>query len=289
MPSLIGWAVASGTHHGRIDHAVGTFHGRIPRFVVHASYGLFMAEIKQRNERLAEAMARAGLDNTDLAVAAEVDPRTIERLVTHRERIPRRSTQYRIAEAVQVPVGMLWPTKNGTHATDELLAVYSSRTAMPSGLVMSLLNGAQRQVDVLALAALWLWDTVLDFAPTLAAKSRAGIAVRICLGDPAGESARLRGSEEGIGDLLASRCELAATYARQALGPKEGSIRIHDTTLYASILRFDDDVLANWHLYGAPAAVSPVLHLRRASNHGVAESVASSFERVWDRAHPLTG
>lgn len=249
-----------------------------------------MVNKSDRNDRLAEAMVRAGLNSTTLAEVARVDPRTIDRLVADRRRTPHPHSRHAIAEAVQLPIGMLWPgAANGTQAAAELLAVYPSRSAIPSGLVMSLLAGVTQQVDVLALAAVWLWDAVPEFSATLAAKSSDGVRVRVCLGDPDGESARVRGADEGIGDLLAARCRLAIGYAQPLLQADPDAIRLHDTTLYASILRFDDDLLVNWHLYGAPASESPVLHLRHAGAHGLAEKVASSFERVWTGAQPLTG
>lgn len=249
-----------------------------------------MGEPRLRNERLAEAMARRGMSSTDLAVVAQVDPRTVDRLVADRTRVPRAISRHLMAEALETPAGMLWPSAaNGSQATDELLAVYPSRTAIPTGLVMSLLDGVQHRVDVLALAGVWLWDALPGFGPALAAKAHAGATVRVCLGDPAGDAARVRGAEEGIDDLLAARCRLALTYVQRVLADVPGSIRLHDTTLYASILRFDDDLLVNWHLYGAPAADSPVLQLHRASGRGLAETVAASFERVWGLAQPVTG
>jgi hypothetical protein len=248
-----------------------------------------MAGSRERNERLAEAMTRAGLSSVDLATAVEVDPRTIDRWVADRFRTPRSHSRQAIADAVHVPVGALWPgAANGVQVTSELLALYPSRAAMPGGLVMSLLTGATQQVDVLALAGLWLWDAVAGFGPTLAAKASVGVTVRVCIGDPDGNSVRLRGSEEGIGDLLVARARLAATYARHALADGPSVIRLHDTTLYTSLLRFDDELLVNWHLYGAPASQSPVLHLRHTSPHGIAESSVSSFERVWNSAQALT-
>lgn len=246
-----------------------------------------MAPITDRNERLADAMARAGLNSADLAMTAQVDPRTIDRLVADRSRTPRAHSRHAIAEAVQVPVGALWPgATNGAQVTNELLAVYPSRAATPSGLVMSLLGDAYEQIDILALAGIWLWDAVPGFGPALASKAESHTTIRVCLGDPDGEAARVRGAEEGIGDLLSARCRLATTYAKHALAASPGAIRLHDTTLYASILRFDDDLLVNWHLYGVPAAESPVLQLRRASSHGLAERIANSFERVWSCAQP---
>jgi hypothetical protein len=248
----------------------------------------FMASTTDRNERLADAMARAGLNSADLAMSAQVDPRTIDRLVADRSRTPRAHSRHAIAEAVQVPVGALWPgASNGAQVTNELLAVYPSRASMPAGLVMSLLGDASERIDILALAGIWLWDAVPGFGSALSAKAESGIAIRVCLGDPDGDTVRIRGGEERIGDLLSARCRLAATYAAQALSVSPDAIRVHDTTLYASILRFDDDLLVNWHLYGVPASESPVLQLRRTNCHGLAEGIASSFDRVWNGARLL--
>jgi len=59
------------------------------------------------------------------------------------------------------------------------------------------------------------------------------------------------------------------------------------TTLCASIFRFDDEVMANFHLFGNPAVVSPVLHLRRRRETGVAASVLRTFDAVWAQAELL--
>ena len=52
-------------------------------------------------------------------------------------------------------------------------------------------------------------------------------------------------------------------------------------SLGVSDLRSDDTLLANTHVYGAPAAQSPVLHLRRTPGGTVFDHYADSFERVW--------
>jgi hypothetical protein len=57
-------------------------------------------------------------------------------------------------------------------------------------------------------------------------------------------------------------------------------LRLHRTTLYNSIYRFDGEMLVNTHVYGAPAAHSPVLHLQDRSG-GLFDHYAASFERVW--------
>jgi lambda repressor-like predicted transcriptional regulator len=274
---------------GPFAHICGTFCGRIHRFVVHASYIPSMTQTRERNEQLAEAMARVGLTSADLASVVEVDPRTIDRVVADRSRIPRRHARHVIAEAVQVPVGVLWPAASNGAQTTELEAIYASRAAMPTGLVMSLLSAAVTHIDVLTFAGMWLWDAVPGFGASLAAKAHGGVPVRVCLGDPDGAAVGVRGAEEGIDDLLAARCRLAARYAEQSLAGSPAVVRMHDTTLYATILRFDDQLLVNWHLFGAAAADSPVFQLRRSSSHGLAQRAIVSFERVWGRAHPSVG
>lgn len=241
----------------------------------------------RRNDRLAEALVQRQLSREQVGTELGVDPRTVGRWIDDRARIPFPVSRLALSRMLEVPVGVLWPqVATGPQGTDELIALYPCRAAMPAGHVVSLLRSACHSVDVLAFAGLWLWDAAPEFGATLAEKAAAGLKVRCCLGDPDGEAARIRGREEGIGDGLGARCRIALAYARRALGEYPGRLLVHDTTLYASILRFDDDVLVNWHLYGAPAAESPVLHLHRADERGSAAAAIRSFERVWALAYP---
>lgn len=247
--------------------------------------------VHRRNERLADAMRRRRVTSEGAAEVLGVDPRTIDRWVQDRGRIPRASSRDTLASMLDVPVGTLWPSVHlGPSMTGDVLAVYSTRSAMPRGNLMALLAQAERNVDVLALAAVWLWDSVPDFGPTLAAKAAAGVNVRVCLGDPEGDACRLRGEEEEVGSLLGARSRLAINAAERWLVNSPASLRLHDATLYATILRFDNIVLLNWHLFGIPAAEAPLLHLRRAEANGMTETALRSFENVWERSYaPATG
>jgi hypothetical protein len=95
---------------------------------------------------------------------------------------------------------------------------------------------------------------------------------------------RRRGEEERIGDGLAARVRLGLLYLQDAIGAPGVELRFHATTLYNSIYRFDDDMLVNAHVYGAPAAHSPVLHLRRLPGGQLFDHYQASFERVWEQA-----
>jgi hypothetical protein len=63
-------------------------------------------------------------------------------------------------------------------------------------------------------------------------------------------------------------------------------IRLHDTPLYNSIYRFDDELLVNIHVYGLLAAYTPCLHIRRIAGQFF-NTYLESFERVWASARPL--
>ena len=148
----------------------------------------------------------------------------------------------------------------------------------------SLLEAASDRIDVLVFAGLFLPDGYPEIAKLLAAKAEQGTKVRLTLGDPDSDAVRRRGEEEQIGDGLAARVRLGLMYLRDAIGAPAVELRFHATTLYNSLYRFDDDMLVNAHVYGAPAAHSPVLHLRRLPGGQLFDHYQASFERVWNKA-----
>jgi len=240
-----------------------------------------------RNQRLADAIAQRGWDLRRFAEEVGVDAKTAERWVTQ-GRLPHPRLRDRSAACLHVPAAVLWPDAAAPAiGIGELIAVYPTRAEMAPATVRSLVAGAAEHIDVLAYAATWLWDAVPRFADTLAAKLDVGCDVRVCLGDPDSAAVAQRGEEEGIGDAMAARCRLALTYATPLARARPGAVRRSDRVLYASLLRFDDEVLVNTHLWGNPAACSPVLHLRRAAEGGIATAALGSFERVWAAAQPV--
>ncbi len=122
----------------------------------------------------------------------------------------------------------------------------------------------------------------------LAARASEGVRVRLCFGDPQGQAIATRGREEGIGDALAAKIRASLTYYRSLLGATGCGVRLHDTTLYASMFRYDDDLLVNPHVWGQPASANPLFHLRQADDGGWFATYAESFEAVWAGARPWT-
>ena len=110
------------------------------------------------------------------------------------------------------------------------------------------------------------------------------IQVRLCFGDPAGRAVAVRGHEEGIGDTLAAKIRASLTYYRPLMCEESCGVRLHDTTLYPSLFRYDNQLLVNLRISGQPASANPVLHLRRADAVGWFDRYAGSLEAVWARA-----
>jgi hypothetical protein len=240
------------------------------------------------NERLRSCITAARLTIAEVAAQVGVDPKTVERWIVL-GRIPHRSHRWATASLLGTDEAYLWPEladerRTQAASTSELVTLYPNRGAVPGPLWRSLLEAASDRIDVLVFAGLFLPDGYPEIAKLLAAKAEQGTKVRLTLGDPDSDAVRRRGEEERIGDGLAARVLLGLLYLRDAIGAPGVELRFHATTLYNSIYRFDDDMLVNAHVYGAPAAHSPVLHLRRLPGGQLFDHYQASFERVWEQA-----
>jgi transcriptional regulator with XRE-family HTH domain len=243
------------------------------------------------NERLRNRIAAAGLALADVAAHVQVDPKTVERWIT-KDRVPHRTHRWKTAELLDTDETYLWPTvaddlRTTAASQAEFVTLYPSRGAVPEQLWSALLENAQSNVDVLAYAGLFLADGRPDLSNVLSAKADEGVSVRLLFGDPDSEAIRLRGDEEGIGEGMAARVRLVLTYLRDLLSASDVQVRLHQTTLYNSIYRFDDDMLVNAHVYGAPAAQNPVMHLQRVPGGRLFGHYLKSFDKVWESAQPV--
>ena len=68
------------------------------------------------------------------------------------------------------------------------------------------------------------------------------------------------------------------------VGKARFELRLHRSTLYNSIYRFDSQILVNIHIWGANAYSAPVLHLRQVQGGSLFAAFTSSFESVWAAA-----
>lgn len=243
------------------------------------------------NERLRAAITSAGLNLQTFSEQVGVDPKTVERWIT-KDRTPHRAHRMNAAAILGKGDGFLWPSTESDRisrsATEaELVRLYPSRGAVDADMWLTLVDDAKESIDLLAYAGSFLHDAIPGFVERLADRSSKGVRVRLLFGDPASESVALRGREEGIDELMAARCKLTWKYLKPVIGPARMQARRHATTLYASIFRFDDVLLANPHAYGASASHSPVLHINRIPGGRLFSHYMDSYDRVWAMARPV--
>ena len=241
------------------------------------------------NERLRAALTHAELSLYEFSEQLGVDPKTVERWIT-KDRVPHRTHRMSAARVLGKSEVFLWPatetdprTRSATRA--EFVDLYPSRASLPVSTWVDLIDNAREAIDLLAFAGSFLPDSIPEFAERIATRADAGVRIRLLFGDPASPAVALRGEEEGIGTLMAARCSLTWNYLTPLLNGVAGiEARKHGSTLYASIFRFDDQILVNPHAFGAPAGHSPILHLNRIPGGRLFAHYMQSFERTWDAA-----
>jgi transcriptional regulator with XRE-family HTH domain len=240
------------------------------------------------NEPLRRALLRARLREDDLAAHLGVDPKTVRRWLNGR--VPYPHNRAVIAELVGADEAELWPDAGGLLAArtrpEELGTVYPHRWAVPRETWVRLFGSAEHEIAILAYSALFLAEDA-GIVRTLADKGRAGVIVRIALGDPRGAPAAQRGEEDGIGDAMPAKIRNALMVYRPLGAVPTIEIRLHRTVLYNSIYRADGRLLVNQHTYGVPAAQAPVFCLCDSGGGEMAALYLDSFERVWAGSAPL--
>jgi hypothetical protein len=245
------------------------------------------------NERLRTAMQRTGTTIDDLALCCGVDPKSVERWLTL-GRVPHRANRWDAARRLGYEEDYLWPDAPGRErraeaSQSEVVRVYPDRGSIPRGTWHQLLGGAREEIGILVHAGLFVAEDPAT-RRLLADQARAGVRIRMLLGDPTSALVAQRGEEEGIGRAtVGAKIRNALSFLRPLARDGLVEIRLHDTTLYNSIYRADDQVLVNAHVYGNTAACAPVLHLRKVSGGSLVTVYTECIERVWEQSKPWNG
>lgn len=243
------------------------------------------------NERLRDAVNRAGITPGDLAREVGVDPKTIERWISQ-DRLPYPKHRTRMATVLDESESYLWPLavsgeRRAQLSESEVVRFYPRRAEISRDIWQRLLSGANHRIDILVYAGLFFPEAMPTLASILCDKVTAGAEVRILMARPDGEQVALRGREEGIGDVVQGRVRNALSFFEPHADHGCIQLRLHDTTLYNSIFRFDDEMLVNTHVFGLPAAHAPVIHLRQLDGAELFSIYAASFDRVWHESAPV--
>jgi hypothetical protein len=234
---------------------------------------------------LVRALNGVGLGAIDVAARLGVDPKTVQRWLTGRVPYPRHRDA--LAELTGWTVRDLWPhaasaTDPGA-TTDEVRVTYPHRSTVPADAWHHLFTRADDVIDILAYSSLFLAEDATA-QRILRAKASAGVRIRIALGDPDGHHVARRGADEDIDTIMASRIHNALILYRTLAAQPGAELRLHDTVLYNSIYRADEEIMVNTHVHGCPASRAPVIHLRLSAADGMAATYLDSFERVWASA-----
>ncbi|MFI5840863.1 XRE family transcriptional regulator [Catenuloplanes sp. NPDC051500] len=240
-------------------------------------------------------MVRRGVRIEDLADDCGVDPKTVERWISL-GRVPHRRHRWTAAKRLGAEEAYLWPEvvaalvgKRADASRAELIEIYPDRASVPRELWLRLLSEAQERIDVLVFSGTFFAQIQPRAAHMLAARLAAGVKVRLCFGDPGSDAVAVRDREERLGGTLAAKIRASLTYYREIASTDGCEIRLHPTTLYNSIFRYDDEVLVNPHVYGEAASVNPTYHFRQVDGGVMFDHYTSGFDRVWETSMPWLG
>lgn len=236
-----------------------------------------------RNDRLESSLRANTYSEELLADELGVDRKTVQRWITQ-GRTPHRNTAGRAAKLLNVPVDWLWPDleqpKNGPNPS-EMVALYPHRSEIPKHLWLDLIVSAQQNIDLFANASLFLPEENPESINIIKHKAANGVTVRILMGDPNSPVMELRGREERLFDAIPARIRMALAYYHPLIDAPGVEFRLHQTALYNSIFRFDDQMLVNQHIYGTYGYLAPILHLRRVEGCDFFDTYMRSFELIW--------
>jgi hypothetical protein len=245
------------------------------------------------NERLRALLLERGVTPGKLAETVNVDAKTVERWIT-KGRPPYRTHRFEVAAFFGVDESYIWPGALGREqvaavSESEIVGVYPHRWAMPRDTLGHFFSKAEHEIGVLVYSGMFIAEDA-GVLRLFTERARAGVRVRILLGDPDSRNVDERGETEGIGgESLAAKVRSSLLLFRPLLGEPGAEIRLHSTVLYNSIYRADEQLLVNTHIFGTMASNAPVFHLRKIPGGEMTSTYMDSFERVWDGAAPYQG
>lgn len=242
------------------------------------------------NERLRAALLERGWTPAKLGELLKVNTKTVERWVNGR--LPYRRHRYAVAAQLGLEESYLWPdalpSEQVAAATEgEIVSIYPHRSEVPRDAWMRFFSSAERELDILVYAGQFLAEDS-GVQRTLADRADSGVRIRLLFGDPAGQMIAQRALEESAEGMMPAKIRGALVYYRPLVGRDGVEIRFHDTPLYNSIYRADDELLVNSHIYSLPAARGPVWHLRKVAGGDLVSTYMESYEHVWQTARPIT-
>ncbi|HUT98385.1 MAG TPA: hypothetical protein VM054_04835 [bacterium] len=170
-----------------------------------------------------------------------------------------------------------------------LIAIWNERDNDESNLLWkTMFKNANSQIDLMAYAMHHLsfqpW-----FIEILNEKIAKMVQIRILLGNPIViedefDFIKSRNNEEGKVGSIKERIVTMLEQLEPLYVPRNNKfyVKLHNTTLYNSIYRFDDNMLITPHLYGMVGSSAPLLHIIKNNENSLFEKYTKCFEAVWN-------
>ena len=154
-----------------------------------------------RNERLRALLLERGETLDKLAEAVHVDAKTVERWITT-GRIPYRKHRFEVAAFFGVDESYIWPDALGRDevaavSQSEVVQVWPHRWAVPRDTWGHFFSQAEREIGALVYSGMFMAEDI-GVHRLFADRARAGVRVRLLLGDPDSPNVAERGAAEGI-------------------------------------------------------------------------------------------
>ena len=239
-------------------------------------------------------MAAKGIKAADLAARVRVSSATVERWVAGTGRVPHARNRSEVSHHLGVPEEMLWPPKSVVKvgADREILSVYPYRSACPTSVWGQLISASKKEVVLAGYTNYFLFTQLPGFDRTLKDLSARGVRVRFLMGDPEGIVTRQREAIEDTALTVSARIritlenlarvgDLAGLEARYS-APEDATNHVG-----LSVFRMDDDALVTPHLARVVGHDSPMMHLRKRSEHGMFDRFAEHAEELWGRGRAV--
>lgn len=184
----------------------------------------------------------------------------------------------------------LWPKAAKAHVKmghdREIIAAYPFRSAAPSSLWASLIDGASQQLVFAGYTNYFLWQQHPRLGVRLKAKADAGTRIRFLIGDPDSEVTRKREEIEGVPLTVGTRIKITMD-ALEKIGETRGiEAKFSDQHIALSVFMFDDQMLVTPHIASLLGDESPMFHLRRLETDGLYDRFASHVTALWETGRP---
>ena len=237
-------------------------------------------------------MTRAGLTADDFVRELGVDYKTVWNW-TAKNRTPRVSSRAKVAELLGVEQDYLWPPaapeapSEDRQVTDEVATVWAHRADAPKAQWWTTLSAANANIDLLGYAMQFLPEDHSRLDELLLDKAASGCQIRIALANPDSQVVAERDEEEGLGGTMPERIRTTVDHFGALFGVEGIALRFHETRMYNSMFRGDDQMLVSHHQFGLKGYRAPLFQVRRTSDDGLFDSLVENFERIWAVSTPI--